>query len=292
LEHGAAALHELVDRQAVDALEHAFNVHTRGVDLRRDVHAASEALERLLGVIARAPRLTAGTSGETRLREQKTLQRIAAEFGVPEEEVRRRLIELRRRRGSSPSVVPPTRKPNVDRAAPGPDESEYLGEDEAIDVESPEGTSPRSIPVWDRELLELLVVHPELSTAAGDAIAAEQISHPACRRIYETLCRLTATGEPVGFDRLSLEFDQPAMQGLLVDLDETGRAKGEVIADPEALLKELIATFERQEAQRRDPARIAQLREGSLDDEQQRALLAEMLQQARARHGISDPTDG
>ena len=42
--HGAAAFSELLDTKAVDALDHAFEAKTRGVDLERDVHGASAGL--------------------------------------------------------------------------------------------------------------------------------------------------------------------------------------------------------------------------------------------------------
>ena len=38
------------------------------------------------------------------------------------------------------------------------------------------------------------------------------------------------------FDRLILEFDDPSLKSLLVDLDEQGRAKGSRMAEPAELL--------------------------------------------------------
>ena len=49
-EKGAAAFTELLDNSAVDALEHAFTSVARGVDVDRDVHGASRALERLISI--------------------------------------------------------------------------------------------------------------------------------------------------------------------------------------------------------------------------------------------------
>ena len=104
---GAAAFAELLANSAVDALEHAFATVTRGVDVDRDVHGASRALERLVSIVAKAPRLRADTTGEDRFREEKILQRLAAWFRVDENEVRRRLTALRRRSQGRPTNVPP-----------------------------------------------------------------------------------------------------------------------------------------------------------------------------------------
>ena len=117
LERGADAFRELLDTKAIDALEHAFRVFTRGIDLERDIHAASEALERLVAIVAKAPRLRPDTSQEDRFRQEKVLQRLAASFRVPEGDVRERLTTLRRAAERHPSpaprakALPPTPQP-------------------------------------------------------------------------------------------------------------------------------------------------------------------------------------
>ncbi len=89
-----------------------------------------------------------------------------------------------------------------------------------------------------------------------------------------------------------LEFDEPAVKSLLVELDETGQTKGLPAADPAVLLDQLAKTINRQEVERRRPAEIVTLREGGLDARQQAALLEEIIRQKRDRQGISKPTDG
>ena len=109
-QRGAEAFSELLATGTVDALDHAFRSATRGLDLERDVHGASQALERLIAILAKAPRLRPDTTAEDRLREEKFLQRFAALFRVSETEVRRRLTTLRRRmqeRGPAVSAMVP-----------------------------------------------------------------------------------------------------------------------------------------------------------------------------------------
>jgi len=72
-------------------------VTTRGIDVERDIHGTGQAIERLLGIVAKAPRLSGETRGDARIQEQKIIQRLAAKFRVDEQDLRRRLAALRRR---------------------------------------------------------------------------------------------------------------------------------------------------------------------------------------------------
>ncbi len=269
-EHGAEAFAQLLADKAVDALDHAFRAATRGVDLERDVHGASQALERLVSIVARAPRLRQDTTGGDRFREEKVLQRLAAWFRVDEQEIRRRLTLLRRR---SRSRAPASRMDGPPGA-------------------KADATTTETIDPTQRELLELLIGHPECLPAVRSEISSDRITSGSCRRIYETCCRLSDARIVPTFDRLMLEFDEPAIKSLLVELDEQCRAKDDREAQPEALLGELIKTFQRQEVERQRPAQIVALREGGLDDSQETELLEKIIRQERNRQGISEPTDG
>ena len=211
-QRGSEAFAQLLATGTVDALDHAFRTATRGLDLDRDVHGATQALERLLAILAKAPRLRPDTTSADRLREEKFLQRFAALFRVNETEARRRMTALRRSMRETG---------NARTLAAG-------------------GThAPQPEPVWQpgevldsgqRELMELLIVYAETWPAAREAIAPTQITSSALRQIYETGCRLLQVGVLPDFDRLILEFDDPSLKSLLVDLDEQGRAKGSRMA--------------------------------------------------------------
>ena len=218
-QRGAEAFAELLATGTVDALDHAFRSATRGLDLERDIHGASQALERLIAILAKAPRLRPDTTSEDRLREEKFLQRFAALFRVSETEVRRRLTALRRRM--------------QDKGPAGGNDGFRLRRTGLA------GTSTRgrrAIDTYEREFAELLIVYPDTWPAARAAIAPDQLASSALRRIYETGCRLLDVGVLPDFDRLILEFDDPSLKSLLVDLDEQGRAKGSRMAEPEELL--------------------------------------------------------
>jgi len=266
LERGAEAFTDLLENHTVDALEHAFRVATQGVDVERDVHAASQAMEKLLATMAKAPRQRDDTTREDRLREEKILQRLAARFRVEEQEVRSRLTELRRR--SQPAA--PSR----------------------IDGPPPAAREPERIDPWERELLEVLLRNPQCVARARAAIRPEELALAACRRIFQVCCQWDAEGNSPTFDRLIVEFDEPGLKALLVELDDQASAKGSLIGSPETLLEELIRGFERRRIEKRRPAQVVALREGNLDPAQEVELLARIVQEQRARQGISRPTDG
>ena len=123
--YGAEAFPELLATKAVDALDHAYEVTTRGIDVERDIHGVGQAIERLLGIVAKAPRLSGETPGRCRIQEQKIVQRLAAKFRVDEQELRRRLTALRRqaatRRGSAAATAAgvSTRNGSADAGADG-----------------------------------------------------------------------------------------------------------------------------------------------------------------------------
>jgi DNA primase len=268
---GAAAFAELLANSAVDALEHAFSTVTRGVDVDRDVHGASRALERLVSIVAKAPRLRADTTGEDRFREEKILQRLAAWFRVDEKEVRRRLTALRRRsQGRGANILPAT---------------------EAVSS-AESGEAPEIIDSTQREFLELLLAYPECLPFVREQLAMEYLGRGMCRKIYDICCRLADAGVEASFGRLMLEFDEPTIKNLLVELDETSQSKGRQAADHQDLLGELINTFKRKESEKQRPRQITALREGGLDENRQIDMLEEILRQERDRQGITKPTDG
>jgi DNA primase len=264
--YGADALTDLLSTRAVDALDHAFQTATEGLDVQRDLDAVYRAVERLLAVIARAPGAGDGISAERQNREWMVLHKLAQKSHLPEEKIRARLTELRRsdRRKRSPAPGAPSVAPQREAdAAAGP------------------------IDPYQRELLEILVGHPQCVAVVREEIRPEQLAHAGCRAIYTTCCRLADEGIPPTFARLMLEFDEKALKSLLVELDETGRAKG--IIQPEALLEDLIRRI--QQKDKRLALDAGDLRQTE-DESQQKAMLERHFQQQVARHGISNPTEG
>ena len=252
--HGAGALESLI-ADAPDALDHAIHVATAGIDLQRDVHAASQALEQLVATIAKASR---PSSQDSHLRTQKFLGRLARDFGVPEEQIRQRLMELR-------------------------------GSRRTADVKT-NSASVSAIDPCERELLELLLQAPEALARLSPVVRAEELSEGGCREIYETSLQLAARGESPGFERLLLEIDDPKVKNLLVELDERARLK--TPEEKQVWLEDVLAHFERRKAEPRRRAQTAALHGRRLKEDEELAVLLEIEQMERTRRGIHAPTDG
>jgi DNA primase len=261
LQRGADVFGRIVDG-AVDALEHAFRVATRGLDVRRQPHEASRALDSLLQTIAKAPRLVATTSSEHLIREATMLARLARMFHVQEELLRQRISELRR--GSS-----------APRRAP-------LRGDNFVEVELPQLTA------WERELLELVLLEPESVPALAETITADTCAAEPVRLIYGKCCDLSAAGITPDFERLMTEFDDQNIKSLLVDLEERAREKS--AADTVERLRELVAWHERRHAAQAIQSQARTLREEKLSDDDALQLLQGLIEKERNRRGISTAT--
>ena len=108
LSRGADEFRALLDA-APDALEHALTTQLRGINVERDTHAASQALDGLLRCIAKAPRLSADTETASRMREGQILRRLVRSFSESEDVIRKRLGELR-------AATPAAKTQHVDAA--------------------------------------------------------------------------------------------------------------------------------------------------------------------------------
>ncbi|UUO04457.1 DNA primase [Blastopirellula sp. J2-11] len=262
-QRGVDAFYAALDT-SVDALEHKLRITTAGVDVRRDLHKANEALESLLSTLARAPRLRDDTGSDVRLREHQFLARLARKFEVDELELRKRLSSLRRATNAS---VRPTEQA---------DESTKL---RAADLDP-----------YDRNFLEVLACQPDLTILAADEIGVDEMSSAAAVQLYQTFISACHDGSPVEFNQLLSQIESESLKGLLVELDELAAAKK--IVDPETLLKTIIADFKRRYEDREGRDSVAALEQKNLQPQEELDVLQQMIERQRNRQGIVSPTDG
>lgn len=265
LDSGADAMQSLLN-QALDAFEHAVRSRTQGIDLLRDTHRANQALEQLLTTISKAPRMSKDTSSSRLLRERQIIARLARDFRIDESTLRTRIGELRK-------ATPVTR------------------------VKATETPRPRlsvsDLDPCDAELIELLTQHPELADDALAAILPDELSSRPTRTIYETYQVVLSKGEPVEFNRILTELDDPQLKNLLVSLDEQATKKEKhVQEDAASRLRWLIEHLRGRREADQGRAKQAALEQRNLGEDEELDLLQQLVEQERKRQGIPAPTDG
>ncbi len=254
--------------QAVDAIEHKIIAVTNGLAANPGTHRSTQAVEEILSTLARALPAKAGASSTFLLREQQVLTQLARKFGMSEEPLRTRLVALRRQQAS---------RRRDSRAV---DESE-------VPVVRSATVSP-----WERELLELLVSHPEVIASLATKMAPEDIPGEDCRRLYaRVLQSFQDTGEPMSFDRLLLETDDETAKSLLVDCDERGQEK--LTSNVDRRLHDVLSHLQNRKQDARYHATVAELKQNPLHfDQQQEEKLSEVFDVLKRRQAGSSPTDG
>jgi DNA primase len=264
--HGSDPFRRLLS-EAVDALEHKFKVVTNGLDTLTDTHRASQAAEQMLATLASIRPAAGDASSQALLREEQMLSRIARKFHLPEDKLRSRLGALRRNAQRRPS--------------PG---YESMGREAVV---PPVGNKSLAIklsemPVWDRDLLQLLILDPSMAARVAGVISPSRLASEVARRIYAACCRLAEAGWRDDFGRLMAEFDDPAMKNLLVELDESSATKS--AGDRERWLADLLDTDRRNQEETEQRTRLAAARHDAGDADQ---LLAQFCKQSKSKH-LSD----
>jgi DNA primase len=271
LQQGGDAFRQLMTG-AIDALEHKMRIATQGVDLVRDTHRANQALEDILGTMARAPKQRAEAAGQTRLREHQMLAHLARRFGVADSQLRTRLSELRRRSGPRPKTAADN-KPGEEAVAPPPHVRDM---------------DPRDI-----ELLEILVMHPEYVGQAIAAIDVGQLHSPPARKIFYTIHWLHDEQRTPDFGNVLTALDDPAMKNIWVEVDERAQAKApEAQEDARQRLQGLIDGYRYFREKRGRQHIEAALQEKKFNEQEEKDALQMLIAQERSRRGISGPKDG
>ncbi|MCO6454634.1 MAG: DNA primase [Pirellulaceae bacterium] len=289
-------------RSAADALDHKLDVVTQGIDLLRDTHRATAALEDVLRTLALAPDEPA-----TKLREEQLLGRLARRFAVDEQRIRERLRQLRRAGGgrATPAGGGPARgganpaEPNRSdlaavparpgQAQPARLESERAESDRA---ESDRPARQRLLP-QELELLGILARHPELVEDAVASISSERLTTDDAIQLFGVYAARLDGGESVAFEEVLLSIENPYWKYLLVAADEDARDKSEPALESAAeRLDGLVRHFQLAAEAQRQRETVHALHAGGLDEEEELLALMRIVQSERNRQGISAPTEG
>ncbi len=262
LEQGRDAFEGLL-AAAIDPLEYRMDeavAKLAGGDGDDAVLAAVESvLKPLASVSDRSPL----SPSQRHLREDQVLGRLSRRFGLSREALRARLLDLR---SSRPRAVPP---PDASATAPLP---------------------AARLPAWDREVIEVLVGVPEAAGLIVREVPPTDLESAEGRAVLEAARQLNDAGRPVALAGLLLAITDPALQSLLVAVDDSTAARGPV--DPAERLHHLEDALRRRSAERQAHASVLALKSSRLDPGSEAVLLERLVAQRRAAQGMSEPKDG
>ena len=247
LQRGAEALQALVD-QSADALDFHVDRVTEGIDLARDTHRATRAIQRILQTLSRAPRLQGDTSTELRLREQQTLGRLSRMFQVDEQTLRQQLTSLRTK--ARPAV----------------------GSASASANESPKST----LDSWDHELFALLIRCPDAIAAVIENLSVDDMRTESSRSLLGVYQQLEAAGAIADYQRVMDTVEDPSLKNILVELADA--AERMEASDSDLQLRDLLAAYASRRQQRQRRQQLAQLQTGNLDEKEELELLNRLIE--------------
>ena len=272
LGQGKEKFDELLNTYGIDPLEHAFRNATKNVDLEKDIVGSSNALDKLLSIIAAAPTNLGGVDDPVQLRLEKMIARLAERFRIAEQDVRKRLTEWRNRKSQAKAYG------------------------DVVDYEIVEELNTPTAPIWsrsefapdslERELLELWFADPTTFEDLDNMIPDEWIQSPLTRQIQTVWREIQREeGQPCSFGRLLVRYDDPTVKNLLVELDESASEKGlgpgMDVEKRERLITEIEQGFSRRDIKRRNPRDLSDLKSDSLSKEEKQRKLQEILDRKR-----------
>jgi DNA primase len=255
LEQGRDAFEALV-AEACDPLDYRMDEVLAGLAADAGDDAALASVESVLKALAAAASRSSLAGSQARLREDQVLGRLARRFGLSRDVLRTRMLELR-------------------------------GNAAATTIAAvPDHVRPSRLPAWDREVLEVLVGVPDSVGLIVREVTPADIETPACRTVIETAGRLHASGRSVALADLLLELVDPALQSLLVAVDESGAARGSL--DPEERVGHFTEALRRRAAERQAHVAARALKTNRLDSRSEAEILERLLAERRAAQGMPD----
>ena len=283
-------------------MDHRLARLTAGVDVTRDTHAVTEAIDSMLGILARMPNID-------ELRSEQLIGRLARTFESKPDRLLRRLDFLRqeesrrrsmRRRPPSPSPSPSLRPTTVrggggvavdpnalldQSAASELDVSADWQRSSADQAERPRVLSPPS--GLDRELFETLIEDPDLAAMAVESIDADWLSSATAQMLLSAYQDLDLAGKPLDAAALLLVIENESLKNIVVTLIDRTRDRPEPLSlTPPERFTALVTRYRERELTAERHRQIRQLESASLPEDQELALLQAMFEQEKGRHQI------
>ena len=259
VERGREAFEEVI-AAAGDPLDYRLDESLARLPADAGDDAALASVESILKALSAVSPRSPLSPSQRQLREDQVLGRLSRRLGISRDALRARLLDLRKESGAA-----------------------------AVASDAPAGLVPR-LPAWDREVIEVLVGVPDSAGLIVREVGPGDLDSPAGRTVFEAARRMHAEGRPVALGGLLLELVDPALQSLLVAVDESSAARGPL--DPQERMNHLEDALRRRSAQRQAHASARTLKTSQLDAGSEAELLERLVAQRRVAQGMTEPKDG
>jgi DNA primase len=234
---------------ATDVLDFKLN-HLNARGDADSVEGKRRTVDAVLAVMAMAPPVP---NQAAQLKQQLMVTRLAQRVGVRQESVWARLRELQADRRRA--------------------EERGGGRATAGDLPKVAGKPP----AIESQLLQILLVEPDLVPDARAKVPADAVTHTGLRRLLEELYALAAAGEPADLDGLRVRLlDRTDLADAAISLQSIGRH----VTDRSIYYNKIVAGFahRRAEAERRQ---VKSELSAAADDAAQLALLRKLQDRGR-----------
>ncbi len=310
-EHGLESFHRLV-AEAPDALDHKFAGLTEGVDITRDTHRVTTAIDTMLGLLAKAPR------GDG-LRIDQLIVRLARTFGIPSDRLHDRFEALRKK--STPRFERRSNSARKDHTALGfeaartrdfdPNDafSESANEDfggaygnddsrgdsysHQHSVREASNSRPARLPAisgMDRQLFEVLIESPEIAGMAVEAIDPNWLDTITAKMLLSAYQDLDLAGRELGIDSLLLAIENESLKNVVVTLQErVAERDGKMMESPAQQYAALVTRYREREWVVEKTRQIAMLESSTMAEDEELVLLQAILDAERTRHSGTTP---
>jgi len=264
-EYGREALEELATT-APDALDHKLTNLIEGIDLTRDTHLSTTALQKMLDVIARG-------GNRNQLRTGQMLLRLSRTFGFSAEELRSQLEDRIQRNAQRPT-------PSYDR----------LTIREAATPMTSEPVRLQSLNGVERELFEIMIEEPELAAIALEAIDPAWLHSDTARLLLAVYRDLEIEGRDLDFNSVLMAMESEALKNQLVTLDSSIQRRADFVSPPLAeRYASLLKRFQAAQAKVDGTRSLARLQNQDINDEEATKLLKSIIDSQRTQQGLQTP---
>ena len=295
-QHGKDAFGELV-REAPDALDHKLTKLTSGIDVRKDTHAVTTAVDTMLDIVAKAPR------GDD-LKTDQLLMRMSETFGFATQRLQRRLDQARSKSRESETRRRSSEKnrsrhqlsrgrPNEGALDPNAMFAESVDDDAVamgLSAARVDDQNTRPLEGIDRELFETLIEAPELAGMAVEAIDQQWLQSNTAKMLLSAYQDLELDGRQLDLANVLLLIENEYLKNQLVSCEERVRRRsGKVPQSPEDQYTAIITRYREREQKLNAARKIEQLETTALDHDAEDELLKELFEAEKARHARPDP---